>query len=104
LVLAVGNGHAGSAARNLTNEGERGQTMVTRAQAQGLGEFSRWGFTLEHDGDHFLLLLHQGGLVAHFSQLGATEQSLQVECARHLVNRHGWDGCLWPGKGGEHVS
>lgn len=72
--------------------------MVTEAQIQGLGEFARWGFTLEHPDDHILLLLHEGEQVAHFSQTGATEKSLQEECARHLVEHHGWDGCLWSRK------
>ena len=68
--------------------------MATQAQAQGLDEFARWGFTLEPHGDHVVLLLHQGELVARFSQTGATDQSLQAECARHLVTEHGWDGRL----------
>lgn len=70
--------------------------MTTQAQVQGLGTFVNFGFTLEHPDDHVLELLHKGELVAHFSQLGATESSLQYECARHLVMKHGWDGCLWP--------
>jgi len=69
--------------------------MATEAQVQGLGEFSRWGFTLEHPDDHVVVLLHEGKLVARFSQLGATEESLQEECSKHLVIKHGWDGCLW---------
>lgn len=72
--------------------------MVTEAQAQGLGEFVRWGFTLEHPDDHILVLLHDGELVARFSQLGATEESIQAKCALHLAKRHGWDGCLWKEK------
>ncbi|GAJ13639.1 unnamed protein product [marine sediment metagenome] len=69
--------------------------MTTQAQRQGLGQFIRWGFTLEPPTDHVVELQHQGELVARFSQTGATEQSLQAECARHLVMKHGWDGCLW---------
>ena len=69
--------------------------MVTQAQVQGLGQFSRWGFTLEHPDDHVLYLIHQGERVAVFSQLGATPESLQAECSRHLIMKHGWDGCLW---------
>lgn len=69
--------------------------MATEAQVQGLGEFSRWNFTLEHPDDHLVVLLHQGELVARFSQLGATPESLQAECANHLVIKHHWDGCLW---------
>lgn len=70
--------------------------MTTQAQIQGLGEFAHRGFTLEHLDDHVVLLLHEGKLVARFSQTGATEASLQHECAKHLVMKHGWDGCLWP--------
>ena len=66
--------------------------MTTQAQFQCLGEFPQWGFTLEHPDDHILLLLHQGELVARFSQLGATEESIQAECSKHLVIKH---GCLW---------
>ena len=68
--------------------------MTTQDQAQGLGEFARRGFTLGHPDDHLLVLLHEGELVAHFSQTGATEASIQEECARHLVMKHGWDDCL----------
>ncbi len=57
--------------------------MVTEIRIQGLGEFARQGFTLEHPDDHILELCHQGELVAIFSQTGATEESLQAECARH---------------------
>jgi len=66
--------------------------MTTQAQVQGLGEFARFGFTLEPHGDDIVLLLHENKVVAQFSQTGATEQSLQAECARHLVEKHGWDG------------
>ncbi|MBA7584828.1 hypothetical protein ES708_26790 [subsurface metagenome] len=69
--------------------------MTTQAQTQGLGEFARRGFSLEHPDDHVLLLIHEGECVARYSQTGATEQSLQAECARHLVMKHGWDGALW---------
>lgn len=73
--------------------------MTTQAQTQRLGEFARRGFTLERPDDHALELLHEGDLVALFSQTGATERSLQRECARHLVEKHNWDGCLWSSKG-----
>lgn len=72
--------------------------MTTEAQIQGLGEFAQWGFTLEHPDDHILLLIHEGELVARFSQLGATEGSIQAKCARHLVEKHSWDDCLWERK------
>ena len=63
--------------------------MTTEAQAQGLGPFEQRGFTLEHPDDHIVELRHQSELVARFSQLGTTEESLQEECTRHLVNKHG---------------
>ena len=66
--------------------------MTTRVQIQGLGEFARWGFTMEHLDNHIVELCHQGELIARFSQLGVTEQSLQAACGRHLVFKHGWDG------------
>ena len=69
--------------------------MVTEAQCWGLGMFANLGFILEHPDDHILLLLHEGGGVARFSQTGATEQTLQAECAKHLAVKHGWDGALW---------
>jgi len=68
--------------------------MTTQTQVQGLGLFARWGFTLVHPDDHILELLHEGELVARFSQTGATEESLQAKCSKHLVMKHGWDGCL----------
>lgn len=63
--------------------------MTTEAQVQGLGEFAHRGFTLEHDGAISVFLLHEGELVATFSQTGATEGSFQHECAAHLVMKHG---------------
>lgn len=74
--------------------------MITEVQVQGLGEFARWGFTLEHDGAVALFLLHEGELVGRFYQTGATKDSIQNECARHLVMKHGWEGALWKRKGG----
>lgn len=62
--------------------------MTTEAQIQGLGSFAQWGFTLEHDGAIAAFLLHEGELVSRFSQIGATEESLQEECAKHLVEKH----------------
>ncbi len=74
--------------------------MTTQAQIQGLGQFARWGFTLEHDGAMSVFLLHEGELVGRFSQTGATEESIQRECANHLALKHGWNGCLWKRKEG----
>ena len=76
--------------------------MTTQAQIQGLGQFARWGFTLDHPDDHIVELHHQSELVARFGQLGVTEESLQGECARHLVMKHGWSGCLWSREGTDH--
>ncbi|GAJ02169.1 unnamed protein product, partial [marine sediment metagenome] len=55
--------------------------MTTQVQIQGLGQFGRQGFTLEHPDDHILLLLHKGECIARYSQTGATEKSIQRECA-----------------------
>ena len=63
--------------------------MTTQFQVQGLGEFADRGFTLEHPDDHIVEMHHQGEIVARFSQTGATQQSLQAECAKHLVMKHG---------------
>ena len=68
--------------------------MTTQAQIQGLGEFAQRGFTLESPDDHALFLVHEGKFVARFSQMGATKESIQKECGRHLINKHGWGGCL----------
>ena len=65
--------------------------MVTEAQTQGLGEFVKRGFTLAHLGCEVVLLLHEGERIASFYQTGATEASLQHECAKHLVMKHGWE-------------
>ncbi len=72
--------------------------MTTKAQIQGLDQFTNFGFTLEHLGCEVVLLRHQGESIARFSQTGATEESLQAECSKHLVMKHGWEGCLWSGK------
>lgn len=61
--------------------------MTVEVQS-GLGEFANWGFILELPDDHLMFLMHEGEQVAVFSQTGATEQSLQAECARHLALCH----------------
>ena len=76
--------------------------MTTEIQIQGLGEFARRGFTLEHPDDHVVVLLHENEIIAYFSQTGVTEESLQEECTCHLVMKHGWDGCFWKRKGADH--
>jgi hypothetical protein len=57
-------------------------------EAQPLGEFARRGFTLKHPDSHVVELHHEDEVVASFSQLGATKESLQAECARHLAEKH----------------
>jgi len=57
-------------------------------EAQSLGEFERQGFTLKHPDSHVVELHHEDELIARFSQLGATKESLEVECARHLMEKH----------------
>ena len=69
--------------------------MKTEIRYQGLGTFANFGFTLEYADDHILELRHEGKTVARFSEFGATEESIQSECALHLVKKHGWDGALW---------
>ncbi|MBA7658742.1 hypothetical protein ES703_66701 [subsurface metagenome] len=59
--------------------------IVTQAQIEGLGQFTHRGFTLEHPDDHVLFLMHEGERIGVFSQTGATPESLQAECARHLA-------------------
>jgi len=62
--------------------------MTTQAQVRGLGEFADRGFNLEHTDDHVLRLRHEGEQIAVFSQAGATPESLQRECAKHLAEKH----------------
>ena len=62
--------------------------MTTETQVQGLGEFADRGFTLERPDDHVLMLMHEGEQIAVFSQGGATQESLQRVCARHLAEKH----------------
>ena len=62
---------------------------MTQAQIRGLGEFADREFTLEHpDGDQIVELRHDGQLIARFSQTGATQESLQRECAKHLAEKN----------------
>ncbi|MBA7558401.1 hypothetical protein ES708_00004 [subsurface metagenome] len=68
--------------------------MTTQAQSQGLGPFKQRGFTLEIRDSHTLFLVHERKFVARLDRLGATEEILQKECARHLIDKHDWGGCL----------
>jgi len=69
--------------------------VTTEVQRNALGSFAELGFTVDHEGDETIRLVHEGVTVHRFSQLGATAESLQAECARHLVLKHHWDGALW---------
>ena len=69
--------------------------MSIEAQTQGVGSFASHGFALKTLDDHVAILFHEGEKVAVFSQTGANGESIQTECARHLVQKHGWSGLLW---------
>lgn len=66
--------------------------MTTELYAQVLGQFARCGFTLRHPDDHVVILVHEEEEIACFSQTGATEQSIQAECAAHLIENQCGDG------------
>jgi len=66
---------------------------------KGVGTFANFGFLLEEGDDHLAALLHEDERIAYFSQTGPTEENIQAECAKHLINKHGWDGsALWQPK------
>lgn len=54
--------------------------------------FTSRGFTMGEDGDHILALYHQGEEIARFSQTSryTTQGRLRMECAEHLVAKHGY--------------
>ena len=47
-------------------------------------ELMKQGFSLCHTDDHVVLLMHEGEQVAVFSQTGATRESIEEECEKHL--------------------
>ncbi|APV45069.1 hypothetical protein [Dehalogenimonas formicexedens] len=57
-----------------------------------LGEHADRGFRLENLDDHMVALYHEDEELGVFSQIGATAESIQKECARHLTARHGGEG------------
>ena len=69
--------------------------MPDTVDTEALGEFASMGFTLEHDGDHIVYLMHEGESIARFSQSGASPESFQKEASLHLVIEHGWEGALF---------
>ena len=51
-------------------------------------ELMKQGFSLCHPDDHVVLLMHEGEQVAVFSQTGATRESIEMECEKHLLEEH----------------
>jgi hypothetical protein len=78
--------------------------MTTGAQFNSQREFVTRGFTLKHPDNDVLVLLHEGEQVAVFSQAGATESCIQVECIRHMVKCHGWRIGIPPMEGEDVLS
>ena len=54
-----------------------------------LGEYARHGFRLKHLDDLMVGLYHEDEELGVFSQLGATADSIQSECTKHLDAKHG---------------
>lgn len=46
------------------------------------------GFTIHEPDDHVVILSHEGEDIATFSQTGATEESIEAECQKHLSENH----------------
>ena len=51
-------------------------------------DLMKQGFSLCHPDDHVVLLMHEGEQVAVFSQTGATRESIEAECKKHLIEEH----------------
>jgi len=51
-------------------------------------ELIKRGFSLSYPDDHVVLLMHEGEQVAVFSQTGVTRESIEAECAKHLLEEH----------------
>ena len=51
-------------------------------------ELRKCGFSLSYPDDHIILLMHDGEQVAAFSQTGATRESIEAECEKHLSEEH----------------
>lgn len=47
--------------------------MRLRPEAEGIGEFARWGFIIKHRSEYIVELHHQGKLVSVFTQLRARD-------------------------------
>ncbi len=65
----------------MKNEGDSGETLIN-------DELKRRGFSLSHPDDDIVLLMHEGEQVAVFSQTGATRESIEAECEKHLSEEH----------------
>ena len=66
----------------MKNEGGSGETLMS-------DELIKQGFSLCHPDDYVILLMHGGEQVAVFSQTGATKESIEAECEKHLSEEHG---------------
>ena len=51
-------------------------------------ELIKRGFSLSHPDDDIVLLMHEDEQIAVFSQTGATRESIEVECKKHLLEEH----------------
>ena len=50
-----------------------------------LGDYYKSGFEIYCPDDHVILVVHEGEYIAVFSQTGARPETIQKECAGHLV-------------------
>ncbi|MDV2988819.1 MAG: hypothetical protein ACRKGH_09250 [Dehalogenimonas sp.] len=62
---------------------------MAQEETPELGEYARRGFRLEYLDDHIMALFHDDEELGAFSQMGATADSIQSGCARHLADKHG---------------
>jgi len=74
--------------KKIASKGEVNMKVGTEVNIQSLGELHRCGFSLEYPDDHMLFLLHDGLRIAVFNQTTVTPQSIRMECARHLREKH----------------
>ena len=58
--------------------------MNGNIEHQILGEYANQGFSLEECADHVTVLWFKDTMIAAFSQVGATEQSIRDVCKRHM--------------------
>jgi len=65
---------------------------MAKEEIPELGEYASRSFRLEYLDDHMVALYHDDEELGAFSQMGATVESIQSECARHLADKHGGKG------------